>query len=236
MFDLENKVKIRPFDEETDYPDALKCFNEGFRHILWPFIDHADPSLNLDFIRLFYKLSPDSFVAEIDGEVHGLLMGAAPFKTWGIIKAMFFAFFIMLPKLLFNRYKFDSLVYKHLGRFAYGAAPWLILQPFEWPMSEVNLFTSRRRFRGRGMGRMLMDAFFDVVKKNDQSGVSVCTDTSLSYWFYESYGFKVEKKFKMKAYKYSIPHESFTGLIYYFNLNGNNRKTGHSINVVQRFS
>lgn len=226
MIALED-VRIRPFDKKKDFPDALICFNEGFHHILWPFIDHADSGFHLDVIRLFFMVSPNSFVAEVDDEVHGLIMGAAPFKSTGIAKALLFLLFVMGPKLLINRYKFNFLAYKHLVQFAYGAAPWLILQPFEWPMSEVNLFTSRRQFRGRGMGRMLMDAFFDVVRKNNQSGAAVCTDTSLSYWFYETYGFKLEKKFKMKAYKYSIPDESFTGLIYHYDLNGHDRNQGN---------
>lgn len=221
MFNLEKNVKIRPFDEGKDYPDALKCFNEGFNHILWPFIDHAEPDFHRDLLRLFYTMSPHSFVAEVDGEVHGLLMGAAPFKLVGITKALLFFLFIMTPKLLANRYKFNLQAYKHLARIAvFGAVPWVVLQPFEWSMSEVNLFTSRKQYRGRGMGRKLMDKFFDMVRENSQAGASVCTDTSVSYWFYEGYGFEQVKKFNQKAYKTILPNETYTGLIYYYALNG----------------
>jgi len=163
-------------------------------------------------------MSPNSFVAEIDGEVHGILLGAAPFKTWGIIKALSFGLFYMFPKILINSYKFDFLAYKHLIQCIYGFAPWIILQPHQWPASEINLFTSRKKYRGRGMGRELMDTFFKAVKKNNQTGALVCTDTALSYQFYEIYGFKMKKKFNMKAYKHSIPDKSFTGLIYYYTL------------------
>lgn len=33
---------------------------------------------------MFYRASTDSFVAEIDGEVQGILIGAAPFRMGGI--------------------------------------------------------------------------------------------------------------------------------------------------------
>ncbi len=214
---IEN-LRIRPFNDKKDLPDALKCFNEGFHHILWPFIKHADPSFHLDAIRMFHKMSPDSFVAEIDNEVHGILFGATPFKAWDILKATVFGLFYMFPKILFNSYKFNFLAYKHLIQCIYGFAPWIILQPHQWPTSEINLFTSRRKYRGRGMGRELMDTFFNAVKKNKQPGSLVCTDTALSYQFYEIYGFKVERQFKMKAYKHSIPDQSFKGLIYYYSL------------------
>ena len=80
--------------------------------------------------------------------------------------------------------------------------------------SEITLFTSKRKYRGMGMGRKLMDAYIETVNKNGLKEATVCTDTSLSYHFYESYGFKIIRTFKMRAYKYSIPEESFTGLIY----------------------
>lgn len=211
-----NNLKIRPFDPDRDLPDALQCFNEGFHHILWPFIEHASPDFNIDLIKMAYKMSPDSYSAEIDGEVHGILLGAAPFKIKNIIRAMLFSTFRMLPKVLINAYKFDFLAYKHFIQFIYGYAPLVYLHPPKWPMSEITMFTSRNKFRHYGMGRKLMDTFMKTVRDQGMKGASVCTDTALSYQFYESYGFEVIRKFKMKAYKYSIPDKAFTGLIYYF--------------------
>ena len=89
----DNDVKIRPFDLENDLNGALICFNEGFRHIIWPFIDHASPEFNLDCIRWFYKMSRTSFVAEVNGVIHGVLLGAAPFNVKDIISMLSFSFF-----------------------------------------------------------------------------------------------------------------------------------------------
>lgn len=213
-----NNLKIRPFNPDRDFPDALKCFNEGFHHIMWPLIEHASPAFLMDSIKMFHKISPDSYSVEIDGEVHGILFGAAPFKILRVIRAMLFGTFIILPKLLFNVYKLNFFAYKHFFQCVIGFAPWLYLHPFKWPMSEITLFTSRNKFRHHGMGRKLMDAFIETAGNRGMKEASVCTDTALSYKFYESYGFNVIKKFNMKAYKYSLPGKSFIGLIYYYTL------------------
>ncbi len=68
------------------------------------------------------------------------------------------------------------------------------------------------------MGRGLMDRLVDLVCTRGYEGIYVWTDTALSYRFYESYGFQLVKSFDMKAYKYSIPNKSFTGLIYYYKI------------------
>ena len=211
---LLNDIKIRPFDGKKDFENALLCFNEGFRHILWPFIDHAAPDFHMDCIRLFHKMSKTSFVAEIDGEVHGLLLGAAPFKFRDILSAVGFLFFSMVPKVLVNAYQFTPLAYKHLLRCIYGFSFFIFLHPASTAISEITLFTSQKKYRGRGMGRLLMDAYLDAAKKRGAKEATVCTDTALSYHFYESYGFERIREFNMKAYKYSIPKEFFTGIIY----------------------
>jgi predicted lactoylglutathione lyase len=63
-----------------------------------------------------------------------------------------------------------------------------------------------------------MDRFVNTVNARGYEGTSVSTDTALSYRFYEAYGFKLEKSFAQRAYKYSIPDKSFTALIYYLKI------------------
>lgn len=210
-------ITIRPFDIEKDLDDALLCFNEGFFHILWPFVEHATPQFNRDLIRLMHKVSGKSYAAEIDGRVCGILLGAAPFKMREILLAIVFLNLIFLPKLIVNAYKFEAITYKHFFQLLYGYSFFLFLHPPALKISEITLFTSRNGYRGQGMGRMLMDAYIESVKNKNISVATVCTDTALSYYFYESYGFEVARKFKMRAYKYSIPGEPFTGLIYRIN-------------------
>ena len=213
---IEN-ITIRPFDIHKDLDDALLCFNEGFYHSHWPFVDHALPQFNRDCIRLIHKVSNQSYTAEKDGRVCGILLGAAPVKIREIILALVFISSIMLPKLIVNAYQFKTVTWKHFFRVLYGYYLFLFLHPFGLRISEITLFISRNGYRGQGMGRMLMDAYIESLKMKNLKVAIVCTDTALSYYFYESYGFEVAGKFDMKAYKYSIPGKKFTGLIYKIN-------------------
>lgn len=212
------KTKIRAFDKEKDLESAVLCFNEGFDHILWPSIKHAKPSLHEDFIKFFYKMSTDCYVAEVDGEICGIIFGAAPFKIKDILNALLFYLLYVIPKGLINVYGMNWLAYRHFFQLIYGYRPYFFLHPNRWPMCEIALFTSIKKYRSRGVGRALMDQFVDTVRARGYEGTSVATDTALSYRFYEAYGFEVEKNFVQRAYKYSIPEETFTALIYYLKI------------------
>ncbi|PKN37204.1 MAG: hypothetical protein CVU62_11415 [Deltaproteobacteria bacterium HGW-Deltaproteobacteria-2] len=212
------KTKIRAFDKEKDLESAVLCFNEGFDHILWPSIKHAKPSLHEDFIKFFYKMSTDCYVAEVDGEICGIIFGAAPFKIKDILNALLFYLLYVIPKGLINVYGMNWLAYRHFFQLIYGYLPYFFLHPNRWPMCEIALFTSIKKYRSRGVGRALMDQFVDTVRARGYEGTSVATDTALSYRFYEAYSFELEKSFVQRAYKYSIPDKSFTALIYYLKI------------------
>jgi GNAT superfamily N-acetyltransferase len=212
------KANIRTFEIKKDMEGAVRCFNEGFEHILWPSIKHAKPSLHEDFIKFFYKMSTDCFVAEVDGEICGIIFGAAPFKIKGILNAILFYLLYVIPKGLVNGYGMNWLAYKHFYQLIYGYLPFFFLHPNRWPTCEVALFTSANKYRSRGLGRSLMDRFVGTVRARSYDGTSVCTDTALSYRFYEVYGFELEKSFIQRSYKYSIPVKSFEALIYYLKI------------------
>jgi ribosomal protein S18 acetylase RimI-like enzyme len=212
------KTNIRAFNKNKDMEGAVRCFNEGFEHILWPSIRHAKPSFHEYLVKFFYKMSTDCFVAEVDGEICGIIFGAAPLKIKGLINAILFYLLYIIPKGLVNGYGMNWLAYRHFFQLIYGYLPFFFLHPNRWPMCEVELFTSINKYRSRGLGRSLMDKFVDTVHARGYEGTSVCTDTALSYRFYEAYGFELEKSFVQRSYKYSIPDKSFTALIYYLKI------------------
>lgn len=215
---------IRPFDPDKDIIGAYHCFREGFYHSEWPIIKHAKVDLIMDMVRMLHKMSPQSFVAEIEGEVHGLLLGAPTTRIADFLKCIGFAILHMVPRLLFNRYRMNSLAYKHLLWLVLGWSPLLYLHylhylhPFSRHDGEVNMFATRTVYRGRGMGRKLMDTFIKAVKGKRGKGAYVCTDTASSYHFYEAYGFTKKKEFKLRAFRYSLPGKNHKGLIYYLPL------------------
>jgi GNAT superfamily N-acetyltransferase len=210
------KIIIRKFNKRNDFNDAIACFNEGFEHILWPSLKFAGPGLHRDFLRLFYYLSKDRFVAEVDGEVHGILFGSAPITPVLIIKFILFLIFVLVPKGIFNLYGMNLLAYKHFFALLYGYTPMFLKQPAGRMSGDILLFTSKRKYRSRGMGRRLMDEFMKLSRGKGHHGAYVGTDTALSYLFYPAYGFTEYKTFSQKAYAYSIPGKKFKGIIYYF--------------------
>jgi ribosomal protein S18 acetylase RimI-like enzyme len=194
----------------------MACFNEGFEHILWPSLKFAGPGLHRDFLRLFYYLSKDRYAAEVDGEVCGILFGAAPLTPVLIIKFIFFLIFVLLPKGILNLYRMNWFAYKHFFMLLYGYTPMFLKQPIGKTKGDILLFTSKRKCRSRGIGRQLMDEFMKLSRGKGLRGAYVGTDTALSYLFYPAYGFTEYKTFSQKAYAYSIPGKEFRGIIYYF--------------------
>lgn len=205
-------VIIRPYSPETDMEGVFACYAEGFRHIVWPFLDHADKSLNMDILRFFWSGSTHGFVAESGGEVHGVIFGSIPERPKHVLS--------MIPKgagLMLRAFMgkgMEPIARRYFFNMAYGYAPHVLKHPVDFSSAEILLFTSRKALRGRGMGRKLMDAFVEKAGTSQIPCIHVCTDTSLSWHFYEAYGFKRVREFPMKAYSISLPGQEHDGLIY----------------------
>jgi GNAT superfamily N-acetyltransferase len=212
------EIKIRAINLKEDLIGATRCFNEGFEHTLWPTLRHASPSLHRDLVRFYSLSATDCLAAEVDGEIHAIIFGAAPFRAAGMMKSYLFYTFYILPRALLNLYGMNWLAYKHFFRLFYGFLPILFRRPQRQTNCEVLLFTSTKQHRSRGLGRALMDAFIEKVRERGFAGSYVCTDTALAYRFYEVYGFRLECEFPQKGYKHSIPDRTFDWRIYYLKI------------------
>jgi len=207
-----NDLLIRPFDPEDDMEGVYACYAEGFRHIIWPFLDHADKSVNLEILRFFWSGCTHGFVVEQGGEVYGVILGSIPVRPVKVAS--------MVPgglglSIRAARGKgMEPVARRHFFNVALGYAPHVLRHPVDFSSAEILLFTSRKLLRGRGLGRKLMDAFFQKAKGENVPAIYVCTDTALSWHFYEAYGFSRVREFPMKAYKISLPGEEHQGLIY----------------------
>lgn len=207
-----DELLIRPFEPERDMEGVYACYAEGFRHIVWPFLDHADKSFNMDILRLFWKGCTHGFVAEQGGEVYGVIFGSIPIRPVKVAS--------MIPgglglSIRAARGKgMEPIARRHFFRVALGYAPHVLKHPVDFSSAEILLFTSRKLLRGRGMGRRLMDAFVEKAKSERVPCIHVCTDTALSWHFYEAYGFSRVREFPMKAYAISLHGQEHRGLIY----------------------
>lgn len=79
--------------------------------------------------------------------------------------------------------------------------------------AEVVLFAVAPEHQGIGIGRALMDRFVHHALKHKVKAISVPTDETASFWFYEKYGFKrcAEYKDPLESYLADRP---ITGFIY----------------------
>jgi len=211
--DALDRYLVREFDPRGDLDGACRAFIEGFRHILWPLIDHAERAMVEDIILAMHRMGVVTYVAEADGEARGILVGGLPFEAREAARQVFVAASVIWKWLLGRgRVMARPLARAHFRRVLIGYLPHIYRHPWS-PATETLLITSQSGYRG-GIGRAMMDAWVAESRGRGYGKTTVCTDTQLSWDFYERYGFRRARSFDMNAYHYSLPEETVTGLIY----------------------
>ncbi|MBU1670658.1 MAG: GNAT family N-acetyltransferase [Actinobacteria bacterium] len=204
---------VRRFEPERDLAGACDAFVSGFHHILWPLIDHADRSLLEDMILTANHMSAATYVAEADGEARGILVGGLPFENRRAARMMGTGMsFLMRWFAGRNRAKATPFARACLRRVLVGYLPFTYRHPMS-PSTETLMLTSQKEYRG-GIGRVMMDAWVAESRALGYHKTTVGTDTTLSWDFYERYGFSRVREFNLTAYDYSLPGEEVTGYIY----------------------
>jgi len=81
--------------------------------------------------------------------------------------------------------------------------------------AEVVLFAVAPKYQGKGIGRALMDRFIRHALKHKAKAISVPTDETASFWFYEKYGFRrwAEYKDPLETYLANRPIKGFIYLL-----------------------
>jgi len=206
---MHDRYLVRRFQPERDLEAARRCFASGFHHILWPVIDQAEPRLVEDIILAMSGAGDYTLVAEEAGEARGLLVGCFPYrrnfarKIWAVESFM--------GRFAARRYDMSTLAYKCLLQVVRGYLPFLYLHSLT--PSETLLLTSQREYRG-GIGRAMMSTWIAETRTAGWRHSTVCTDSELSWDFYERFGFERVREFPLKSYKYSMPGKKPTAYIY----------------------
>lgn len=199
---MNDRFQVRLFHPQRDLEGVYGCFCSGFRHILWPIIDEAEPRLVEEVILAMHGAGDRTFVAVEGGEARGILVGCYmyrpnfPRKLWNLSSFM--------TRFAARRFDMSTLAYKCLLQVLWGYLPFLYLHPFT--PSETLLLTSQREYRG-GIGRAMMDAWTSDTRTRGYRRSTVCTDSELSWDFYERYGFERVREFPLRAYRYSMPEK-----------------------------
>jgi ribosomal protein S18 acetylase RimI-like enzyme len=81
--------------------------------------------------------------------------------------------------------------------------------------AQVVLFAVAPKHQGMGIGRALMDRFVHHTLRYKVKGISVVTDETASFWFYERYGFRrwAEYKDPLESYLADRPIKGYTYLL-----------------------
>ena len=78
--------------------------------------------------------------------------------------------------------------------------------------AEVVLFAVAPEYQGIGIGRALMDRFVRHALKHKVKAISVATEETASFWFYDKYGFErwAEYESALESYLADKPIKGFT--------------------------
>jgi ribosomal protein S18 acetylase RimI-like enzyme len=204
------RYEVRRFDPVKDLDAAYRCYVSGFYHNSWPLIDHAESRLVKDMILNLTRTADVTFVAEVDGEARGVLVGYFPADKRSLLRAAALTLQFQL-KVLFRRYRMTPFARAAWWRMGRGFLSFMIRQPRS--PAEILMLNSQKEYRG-GIGRAMMDAWVDETRARGYDSTIVNTDSTVSWDFYERYGFKRVREFPTKMFYYSLPGVDARGYIY----------------------
>jgi len=209
-----NQFLIRRFNPATDMDSAFRCYVESFYHNSWPLIDHAEPRLVRDSIAAIVKMSDVPLVAEADGEARGMLVGSFPKERFAVLRALM-AWAALLLKVLLRRYEMTAFARAAFWRRVTSEFSFIV-RGLGTP-AEVLMLVSQEAYRG-GIGRALMDDWVAEVRAKGYDHTTVSTDSTVSWDFYERYGFVRTHEFPIKMFFHSLPGTDVRGYIYRYDI------------------
>jgi GNAT superfamily N-acetyltransferase len=209
-------VTVRDYNPVRDIDGVYRAFCSGFGHVFWPMIEEADPELIKDVVRALSALGNHNLVADADGEAVGILAGCVGIKPRLAASAFKQNLLVLLPRIIMNQYNATRKARKHIQLVNKNYLPFSIKStPTFFPFCEVLLFVIVKEYRGRGVGRLLMDEYVRRVRDGGGKRAVVLTDSELSWWFYQAYGFKRIKSYPLRdCYAISRPGREVTGYSY----------------------
>lgn len=177
--------------------------------------DPIDPyfgcfELFADYWMTYYTdYEPESaFVAEVDGEVVGYLVGCRTTPVQQEVQKR-----KILPRIRRKLFSFGYKLNRKFFRFMYKYVRSILRhESVEEPVKDypahlhMNL---KEGYRSRGIGSKLMRAYFDYLKEYNIPGVHLGTTTynKLAVPFYKRWGFRVVSRHPLTLYEGIIPEK-----------------------------
>ena len=162
----------------------------------WPVKDHISGGserwrIMEAYVEIAVSWSNWTDVACLDsGELVGLMFGEIRGRhVKGFPTRIVYSEMNAGAKLVLGRYGRIKRLPTVLWNFLMVEMKLLVNRPYA--DAEVMLFLVDSKYRGKGIGSLLMDRFVDVAKQKGSTRISVYADDQASNWrFYENYGFE----------------------------------------------
>jgi len=195
------RVKIRKYRLEDRQTVRDICCDTGFLgNRIDPIFNDKELFADL-FTRYYTDEEPESaFVAEYEGEVIGYLLGCKNGKKFK--RFMTYIILANLPKLIwryFTRYNREGRKY----------AKWMLFRGLretpEIPRKAAHLhFNLKKKYRGMGIGKKLINIFFEYLRQNGINkvyGGVFSFEGKRTEGLYKKLGFKIYDKKKVTLWK-----------------------------------
>jgi len=215
MSPLSEELYFRQYTEK----DLAVC--SRFAADAWPAISRIVSQKNVNtfmnaYVELGYYPSTWREVACISGEVVGFLFGRIDKDvTTGKNLYILFSSLKLLLKILLGRYGRIERPFTVLGKFL--ATESKVKECIPQVDGAIELFVVDSKYRGKGIGRRLVDRFLCTAKEKDAKTISVYTDQLSNWKFYEICGFQRICSFHDDLNSY-IEQKDVEGYIYVYRI------------------
>ena len=173
--------------------------------------EQASPKVMEGYVRTFLARSNWTEVAYDSHGVIGVLFGRIGRRVENEWSESITAVIHMIPQFLFGieGHHVSPVVLWH-----FFTTEFKVLVNVPRSDAEVNLIIVDSEFRGRGLGKTLMDRFISTAKKAGSKLVTLYTDDQASNWrFYEVIGFRKVATFHDGLTTYFVEKDA-NGIVY----------------------
>ena len=216
------ETQIREYDRAADHADVVRALRSAFAHNFRPLWENATGygEAVLDLLDAVADLKL-VVLDKSDGRAGGAIFCVAPITLERVLGAASgMAGFVW--KYITGKVRLESEAVNFERELLGAYLPLFTHYPLHNPHYEIVLFAMDERMRGKGYGRLLMDEAVRRMRARGAENISLLTDSTMSWKFYQSYGFSRTHTHDL-ADAYMRPLGSQSEQAYVYNLSKNNK-------------
>ena len=219
-------IDFRPY-RTTDLPVCASIGVEVFPLAISRFTGEEVGKVMKANIESCYAISNYHELAIMDKQIAGLIFGRV--KRNSVLTDMcrtLKRLLLVAGRFLLGRYGSRRKLIKFINPCLHELR--MLVRNMPASEAEVVLFAVAPKYQDLGIGRALMDSFVYHTSGHGVNTISVPTDQTASFWFYERYGFRrwAEYKDPLASYCACRPIKGFTYQLLLYKANGRKQSGG----------